>query len=120
MNPPFSLKDWGSESFTDGDPFERFGYGSPPADNGDYAWMQHVAKSLKPDGRAIVVMSQGTFDTNTIDKAVRPERHPKDPLRSDFDKVNAALKSGLLGAFVSEIVISPQYSPQTVVVPVWA
>jgi type I restriction enzyme M protein len=59
MNPPFSLKDWGSESFSDGDPFERFGYGSPPADNGDYAWMQHVAKSLKPDGRAIVVMSQG-------------------------------------------------------------
>jgi type I restriction enzyme M protein len=36
MNPPFSLKDWGSESFTDGDPFDRFGYGSPPADNGDY------------------------------------------------------------------------------------
>ncbi len=59
MNPPFSLKDWGSESFTDGDPFDRFGYGSPAADNGDYAWMQHVAKSLKPDGKAIVVMSQG-------------------------------------------------------------
>jgi type I restriction enzyme M protein len=59
MNPPFSLKDWGSESFTDGDPFDRFVYGSPPADNGDYAWMQHIAKSLKPDGRAIVVMSQG-------------------------------------------------------------
>jgi type I restriction enzyme M protein len=59
MNPPFSLKDWGSESFTDGDPFDRFVYGLPPADNGDYAWMQHVAKSLKSDGRAIVVMSQG-------------------------------------------------------------
>jgi type I restriction enzyme M protein len=59
MNSPFSLKDWGSESFTDGDPFDRFGYGSPPADNGDYAWMQHVAKSLKPDGKAIVVMSHG-------------------------------------------------------------
>lgn len=59
MNPPFSLKDWGSESFTDGDPYDRFGYGSPPADNGDYAWMQHIAKSLKPDGKAIVVMSQG-------------------------------------------------------------
>lgn len=59
MNPPFSLKDWGFESFTDGDPFDRFGYASPPADNGDYAWMQHIAKSLKPDGKAIVVMSQG-------------------------------------------------------------
>lgn len=59
MNPPFSLKSWGSDDFTDGDPYDRFGYGMPPADNGDYAWMQHVAKSLKPDGKAIVVMSQG-------------------------------------------------------------
>ena len=59
MNPPFSLKSWGFEDFTDGDPYDRFGYGMPPADNGDYAWMQHVAKSLKPDGKAIVVMSQG-------------------------------------------------------------
>jgi len=59
MNPPFSLKDWGADSFTDGDPFDRFSYGSPPNDNGDYAWMQHIAKSLKPDGKAIVVMSQG-------------------------------------------------------------
>ena len=59
MNPPFSLKSWGFDDFTDGDPFDRFGYGSPPADNGDYAWMQHIAKSLKPDGKAIVVMSQG-------------------------------------------------------------
>jgi type I restriction enzyme M protein len=33
----------------------------PPADNGDYAWMQHVAKSLKPEGKAIVVMSQGVL-----------------------------------------------------------
>jgi type I restriction enzyme M protein len=59
MNPPFSLKDWGADSFTDGDPFDRFSYGFPPNDNGDYAWMQHIAKSLKPDGKAIVVMSQG-------------------------------------------------------------
>ena len=59
MNPPFSLKDWGAESFTDGDPFDRFCYGSPPRDNGDFAWMQHIAKSFKPDGKAIVVMSQG-------------------------------------------------------------
>lgn len=59
MNPPFSLKDWGSDSFTDGDPFDRFSYGWPPGDNGDYAWMQHIVKSLKPAGKAIVVMSQG-------------------------------------------------------------
>lgn len=58
MNPPFSLEDWGYDEFTDGDPYDRF-VTMPPRDNGDYAWMQHVAKSLKPDGRAIIVMSQG-------------------------------------------------------------
>jgi type I restriction enzyme M protein len=59
MNPPFSLKDWGAENFPDGDPYDRFRYAWPPRDNGDYAWMQHIVKSLKPDGKAIVVMSQG-------------------------------------------------------------
>ncbi len=59
MNPPFSLKNWGADNFTDGDPFDRFVYNMPPNDNADYAWMQHIVKSLKPDGKAIVVMSQG-------------------------------------------------------------
>lgn len=59
MNPPFSLESWGYDDFTDGDPYDRFVYAMPPRDNGDYAWMQHVAKSLKPDGKAIIVMSQG-------------------------------------------------------------
>lgn len=59
MNPPLSLESWGFDDFTDGDPFDRFGYGMPPRDNADYACMQHVVKSLKPDGKAIIVMSQG-------------------------------------------------------------
>lgn len=65
MNPPFSLESWGysdfvsEESKTFSDPYDRFGFGTPPRDNGDYAWMQQVVKSLKPTGRAIVVMSQG-------------------------------------------------------------
>ena len=59
MNPPFSLEDWGYDEFTDGDPYDRFVYAMPPRNNGDYAWMQHVAKALKPDGRSIIVMSQG-------------------------------------------------------------
>lgn len=59
MNPPFSLESWGYDDFIGGDPYDRFGFGMPPRDNGDYAWMQQVVKSLKPTGRAIVVMSQG-------------------------------------------------------------
>ena len=59
MNPPFSLESWGYNDFVGGDPYDRFTFGMPPRDNGDYAWMQHVVKSLKPAGKAIVVMSQG-------------------------------------------------------------
>ncbi len=59
MNPPFSLESWGYDDFVGGDPYDRFTFGIPPRDNGDYAWMQQVVKSLKPTGRAIIVMSQG-------------------------------------------------------------
>lgn len=59
MNPPFSLESWGYDDFVGGDPYDRLSFGMPPRDNGDYAWMQQVVKSLKPTGRAIVVMSQG-------------------------------------------------------------
>jgi type I restriction enzyme M protein len=59
MNPPFSLESWGYDDFAGGDPYDRFSFGMPPRDIGDYAWMQQVVRSLKPSGRAIVVMSQG-------------------------------------------------------------
>ena len=59
MNPPFSLESWGYDDFVGGDPYDRFTFGMPPRDNGDYARMQHVVKSLKPTGKAIIVMSQG-------------------------------------------------------------
>lgn len=61
MNPPFSLEDWGYDDVQGGDPYNRFGLGLPPRNNGDYAWLQHVVKSLKDTGRAIVVMSQGVL-----------------------------------------------------------
>ena len=61
MNPPFSLEEWGYDDFKGGDPYDRFVFGTPPRDNGDYAWLQQVVRSLKPTGRAIVVMSQGVL-----------------------------------------------------------
>jgi type I restriction enzyme M protein len=61
MNPPFSLEDWGYDELLGGDPHQRFQFGMPPRDNGDYAWLQQVVASLKDKGRAIVVMSQGVL-----------------------------------------------------------
>lgn len=61
MNPPFSLEDWGYDELEAGDPHDRFTFGLPPRDNGDYAWLQQVVKSLEDDGKSIVVMSQGVL-----------------------------------------------------------
>ncbi|MEZ7495313.1 class I SAM-dependent DNA methyltransferase [Leeuwenhoekiella aequorea] len=49
----------GKEDFAD--PFERFNYGLPPFSNGDFAFIQHIIASLKPDGKAGIVCPQGVL-----------------------------------------------------------
>ena len=68
MNPPFSLEDWGYDTVASGDKFGRLAFGMPPASNGDWAWLQQIAKSLKDynpetgeSGKGMVVMSQGVL-----------------------------------------------------------
>jgi type I restriction enzyme M protein len=68
MNPPFSLEDWGHDTVVSGDKFGRLAFGMPPASNGDWAWLQQIAKSLKDldpetgeSGKGMVVMSQGVL-----------------------------------------------------------
>lgn len=68
MNPPFSLEDWGHDTVASGDKFGRLAFGMPPASNGDWAWLQQIAKSLKDfdpetgeSGQGMVVMSQGVL-----------------------------------------------------------
>ena len=47
-----------------------------------------------------------TFDTNTLDKAVRPERFPKDPCRPDYIKVHQAVVAGQIEGFLSETIMT--------------
>lgn len=47
-----------------------------------------------------------TFDTNTLDKATRPERFPKDPNQPAYFKVHEALKCGLIHGFVCDTIIT--------------
>jgi type I restriction enzyme M protein len=49
----------GKEDFTD--PHQRFDYGIPPFSNGDFAFLQHIIASTKPDGKAGVVCPQGVL-----------------------------------------------------------
>ena len=58
-NPPFSLKSWGHELWSKGDPFGRDKYGCPPKSYGDLAFVQHMVASLKPGGMLAVVLPHG-------------------------------------------------------------
>ena len=42
-----------------------------------------------------------TFDTNSLDRACRPERFPKDPNLALYQKVNAAIEAGQIQGFYS-------------------
>lgn len=60
-NPPFSLEKWGEEIWQN-DPYGRCFAGLPPASSGDYAWVQHMIKSLRPrSGRMAVVLPHGSL-----------------------------------------------------------
>ena len=47
-----------------------------------------------------------TFDTNTLERAARPERHPRDPRQPEFIKVHDAIKAGRLAGYFSETLVT--------------
>jgi len=60
-NPPFSLEKWGAEVWSS-DPYGRNFAGMPPDKTGDYAWVQHMIKSMAPkSGRMAVVLPHGAL-----------------------------------------------------------
>ena len=99
MNPPFSLEDWGYDDFQGGDPYGRFEYGMPPRNNGDYAWLQQVAKSLKDDGKAIIVMSQGVLFRG------QPEQTEEEDGQNQKADAEYVIREGFIKADIIECVI---------------
>ena len=70
-NPPFSLEKWGDEVWTS-DPYGRNFAGMPPAQSGDYAWVQHMIKSMAPQtGRMAVVLPHGALFRMGKEGAIR-------------------------------------------------
>ena len=60
-NPPYSVKRWNQTKWLK-DPFGRNIWGTPPQGNADYAFLQHIMTSLKPDtGRCIVLFPHGVL-----------------------------------------------------------
>ena len=68
-NPPFSLSNWGADRWP-ADP--RAFCGVPPAQNGDYAFIQHMISSMNPGtGRVGVVMPHGVLFRGGAEARIR-------------------------------------------------
>jgi type I restriction-modification system DNA methylase subunit len=60
-NPPYSIKAWNRDAFAK-DPYGRNMWGVPPQGRADYAFFQHIAKSLDPKiGRAAILFPHGVL-----------------------------------------------------------
>lgn len=58
-NPPYSIKQWDRESFA-ADKYGRNFLGTPPQGRADYAFFQHILKSLNPKtGRCAILFPHG-------------------------------------------------------------
>lgn len=58
-NPPYSIKQWDREAFSD-DKYGRNFLGTPPQGRADYAFFQHILRSLNPNtGRCAILFPHG-------------------------------------------------------------
>lgn len=80
-NPPFSLKEWGAETWAN-DPFGRNIAGVPPKGNGDMAWVQHMIKSMNSTGRMTVVLPHGALFRKGAEGRIREELINQDLLEA--------------------------------------
>jgi type I restriction enzyme M protein len=60
-NPPYSIKSWDQKAWTN-DPYGRNIWGTPPQGTADYAFQQHIHKSLDvKNGRSVVLWPHGVL-----------------------------------------------------------
>ena len=79
-NPPFSLKNWGADQFAS-DIYGRNIWGCPTDSNGDFAWLQHMVKSMDEDtGRLAVVLPQGVLFRSGKEGEIRKKMIESDKL----------------------------------------
>lgn len=70
-NPPFSAKAWTTGFDPYHDEYERFADGVPPPKNGDYAFLQHVLRSLKSTGKGAIILPHGVLFRGNAEAEIR-------------------------------------------------
>jgi type I restriction enzyme M protein len=71
-NPPFSDKRWSTGIDLLNDPYERFNrFGTPPAKQGDYAYLLHIVRSLKSTGKGACILPHGVLFRGNTEADIR-------------------------------------------------
>jgi type I restriction enzyme M protein len=72
-NPPFSDKRWSNGlTLPDDNPYNRFAdYGTPPAKNGDYAFLLHIVRSLKRHAKGAIILPHGVLFRGNAEAEIR-------------------------------------------------
>jgi type I restriction enzyme M protein len=71
-NPPFSDKRWSTGIDPLNDPYERFNrFGTPPAKQGDYAYLLHIVRSLKSTGKGACILPHGVLFRGNAEADIR-------------------------------------------------
>ncbi|MFB1478784.1 type I restriction-modification system subunit M [Corallococcus sp. RDP092CA] len=71
-NPPFSDKRWSTGLDPLSDPYQRFqSFGTPPAKQGDYAYLLHIVRSLKSTGKGACILPHGVLFRGNAEADIR-------------------------------------------------
>jgi type I restriction enzyme M protein len=72
-NPPFSDKAWSTGITPSQDRYQRFGWGEPPAKQGDYAYLLHIIRSMKSNGKAACILPHGVLFRGGAEGVIRQQ-----------------------------------------------
>ena len=71
-NPPFSDKRWSTGIDPLNDPHRRFQpFGTPPARQGDYAYLLHIIRSMKSTGKGACILPHGVLFRGNAEAEIR-------------------------------------------------
>ena len=62
-NPPFN---WHGKSYNPQPDDVRWKYGTPPPNNANFAWIQHMIHHLAPNGKIGLVLANGALSSQTL------------------------------------------------------
>ena len=70
-NPPFSDKTWSTGLTPANDAHQRFAWGEPPKKQGDYAYLLHIIRSMKSNGKGACILPHGVLFRGNAEAVIR-------------------------------------------------